>query len=101
MDIKWINRNGSPLPPKVMNSEDPNEPMENGIRTNCVPYTYYLPDDEKYFMIRKRMFSNGPKPKFIQRDRFTGSLEGYIFQMGPKGLGYYIDPYVIRHIIHK
>ena len=31
------------------------------------------------------------KPDFIPSSKFTGSKKGYIFTMGEKGLGYYID----------
>ena len=31
------------------------------------------------------------KPDFIPSSKFTGSKKGYVFKMGKKGLGYYID----------
>lgn len=31
------------------------------------------------------------KKPFIPKKRFTGSREGYVFRMGVKGLGYYVD----------
>jgi len=33
------------------------------------------------------------KPSFVPAKRFTGRKPGYVFQMGSKGLGYYVDTY--------
>ena len=39
--------------------------------------------------INEGMYSK--KTDFIPSSKFTGSKKGYIFTMGKKGLGYYID----------
>ena len=46
------------------------------------------------------MFSDGPKLKFVASDKFVASLYGYVFQMGPKGLGYYIDPIIMKYVFY-
>ena len=33
----------------------------------------------------------GPIPYFIKSPSFVGSLEGYVFKLGDRGLGYYCD----------
>ena len=36
---------------------------------------------------------NKNKEEFINSERFLGGKEGYIFQRGPSGVGYYLDKY--------
>lgn len=55
-------------------------------------------EKEKYRAIHRNLFSDGPKPVFIQSDIFTGSIYGYVYYYGLHGLGYYIDPYVMLHV---
>ncbi len=85
----------------AIDSNDPDEPYESGYRNTYRPFPDEHPNDQEYKEIYKKMFSDGPKLKFIQSDTFTGSLYGYIFQMGKKGLGYYIDPLVMRHVYYS
>jgi hypothetical protein len=40
---------------------------------------------------QKNISDSSKSDKFIASAKFVGSLSGYIFQMGPNGLGYYID----------
>jgi hypothetical protein len=45
------------------------------------------------------MFVDGSKARhFFPSSKYNGSVENYVFQMGPEGLGYYIDPMVVSAI---
>jgi hypothetical protein len=77
-----------------------NDEYESGKRDFIVPYPDYHPDDARYKMISKQFFASGPKIKFIKTDKYIGYYPGYIFQRGDKGVGYYIDPLIIRQIIY-
>lgn len=102
--IFWNNHTNEyspPLPSVIINSEDPNEPYETGHRNNHLPFPEIVIDEEKYKEMCKQFFSDGPKLKFIPSEKFINSIFGYIFQMGPKGLGYYIDPFIMRHVIYR
>jgi hypothetical protein len=102
LGIYWVSKTNEciVLRPEI-DSDDPNEPFEAGYRKTYVPFPNSHPDDQKFFGVHQKMFSDGPKLKFIASDKFTGSLYGYIYQMGPKGVGYYIDPLVMRHVFYK
>jgi hypothetical protein len=86
--------------PKI-NSDDPNEPFETGHRDLYQPFPERIIDEEKYKEMHTKMFADGPKLKFVASDKFVRSLPGYLFYMGPKGLGYYIDHYIMRHVYHR
>jgi hypothetical protein len=49
----------------------------------------------KYVNNKESMVNNKKKDKinelFSQSDKFLGERKGYIFKMGEKGLGYYLD----------
>lgn len=85
----------------IINPDDPNEPYETGYRNIYSPFPNYIIDEHKYLELHKILFADGPRLKFVKSDKFVGSLPGYVFYMGFKGLGYYIDPYVIRHVYFK
>jgi hypothetical protein len=36
---------------------------------------------------------SGASQQYIRADKFQGRKDGYVFQMGPHGLGYYYDQY--------
>ena len=84
-----------------INSDDPNELFETGTRQINQLFPDYISDDEKFKQIHQKMFADGPKLKFVRSDSYIGPLFGYIFQIGSKGLGYYIDPLVMRHVYYK
>ncbi len=84
---------------KVIDSENPDEIWETGIRGNYKSFIDYNPDDPKFKLIYQKM--KFPKLKFVSSDKFLGFLEGYVFQIGEKGLGYYMDPLLIRQIIYR
>ena len=101
--IYWVS--GTPeytqlTPPKI-NSDDPNEPFETGYREQYQPFPDHIIDEEKYKELHAKFFADGPKLKFVASDKFVGSLPGYLFYMGPKGLGYYIDSYIMRHVYYR
>lgn len=83
--IKW--RHGTNQCSVGINPNDANELLEVGSSF-----------EDNY--VNRRFFENGPKYKFISSSAFIGSKYGYIFQMGPKGLGYYIDT-VITNTRHS
>jgi hypothetical protein len=37
--------------------------------------------------------SEGASQQYIRAEKFKGKKDGYVFQMGPHGLGYYYDQY--------
>lgn len=87
----------------IINSADPNELYETGYREphQYLPFPEYIIDEEKYKKLHAQFFATGPKLKFVASDKFVGSLPGYLFYMGPKGLGYYIDSFIMRHVYYK
>jgi hypothetical protein len=89
------------LQSRQINSDDPNELFETGFRNNTNPFPETIPDEEKYKLLHQKLFTNGPKLKFVASDKFVGSLFGYVFYMGNKGLGYYLDPLIMRHVFFK
>lgn len=86
--------------PKI-NPEDPNEPYETGYRDTYLPFSGVIADEDKYKEMHAKFFAGGPKLKFVSSDKYVGSLPGYLFYMGPKGLGYYIDSYIMRHVYYR
>lgn len=74
--------------------------VEYGYRPTTTPLEGNIFEEDKYRMIHRNLFSDGPKPVFIKSDTFNGSVYGYVFFYGKYGLGYYIDPYVMRHVEH-
>jgi len=79
----------------------PNEEFETGFRANQIPFPEPPPDDEKFRAMHSKLFADGPKLKFVASDKFVGPLFGYVFKMGEKGLGYYIDSYIMRYVFYK
>jgi len=90
------------IKPKI-NSNDPNEPFETGYREphQYLPFSEHIIDENKYKEMHIKFFTDGPKLKFVASDKYVGSLPGYLYYMGPKGLGYYIDSYIMRHVYYK
>ncbi len=86
---------------RVINSDDPNELFETGYRKTYRPFPDQHPDDLKFKEIHQKFFADGPKLKFVPTDKSAGSLYGYLFYMGDKGLGYYIDHLIMRHVYYK
>ena len=75
---------------------------ETGWRANPLPRTEEHPQDAEFKQIRDDFFREGPKLKFVRSDTFVGSLPGYeIYLRGELGLGYYIDPLIMRQVIHQ
>lgn len=100
--IYWTSRTDECTPlQREINSDDPNERFETGFRTNQLPFPEPPPDSEKFRSMHSKLFADGPKLKFVASDKFVGSLFGYVFYQGEKGLGYYIDPGIMRHVFYK
>jgi len=89
------------VPEQIIDSDDPNEPRETGYRRMYKPFPDEHPEDHKFKEIHQIFFSTGPKLKFIPSDIFIGSQYGYLYYMGDKGLGYYIDPLIMRHVYYR
>jgi hypothetical protein len=98
--IYWASNTGEYSSPQI-NSDDPNEPFEKGYRDTYQPFPDSHPEEQKYKELHLKLFADGPKLKFVASDKFVGPLFGYVFYMGPKGLGYYIDPLIMRHVFYK
>jgi hypothetical protein len=39
---------------------------------------------------------DGDPATFLAAKKFTGAREGYVFQKGPQGTGYYVDRYWVK-----
>jgi hypothetical protein len=100
--IYWTSNTDNYTKLKI-NSEDPNEPFESGYREphQYQPFPDHIIDEDKFKEMHANFFADGPKLKFVASDKFVGSLPGYLFYMGPKGLGYYIDHYIMRHVYYR
>lgn len=103
--MNWVNwvchtNEYTDLTPKI-NPEDPNEPFETGYRDVHLPFPDSIIDEYRYKQMHAQFFANGPRLKFMPNDKFVGSMPGYLFYMGPKGLGYYIDHYIMRHVYYR
>ena len=101
-DIFWVSHTDEyTVLQKTINSDDPNEPYETGYRDTYMPFPDNVNNSEFYKEMHQKLFAGGPKLKFIPSDKFVGSLFGYLFYMGPKGLGYYIDHLIMNHVFYK
>ncbi len=102
LGIYWAsNTENYSISERVINSDDPNELFETGYRNSYLPFPDENPDDEKFKEIHRNIFADGPKLKFVPSDKFIGSIYGYLFYMGDKGLGYYIDHLIMRHVYYR
>jgi hypothetical protein len=82
----------------LISSNDPR--YETGFRQNLLPYPDSHPQDEMFREMKNALFKDGPKLKFIPSHIYSGSISGYVFYLGEFGLGYYIDPIIMRQIIY-
>jgi len=90
----------------LINSDDPNEQFETGYRNGgrnrgASDPTLSYPTLSYYKDNFTTLFADGPKLKFIASNSFTGSIFGYVFYKGDKGLGYYIDPLIMKHVYNN
>jgi hypothetical protein len=100
--IYWASATeGYSIPEHTIDSDDPNELYETGYRKIYKPFPDQHPDDQKFKEMHKKFFADGPKLKFIPSEKPTGSLYGYLYYMGDKGVGYYIDHLIMRHVYYK
>ena len=74
---------------------------ESGFRPTYQPFPNRFSCDQKYKEIHQRLFADGPKLKFVPSEKFAGPLFGYVFYSGQEGLGYYIDPMVMRYVYYS
>ena len=78
-----------------------NDPRyETGWRENPMPRPDSHPQDSEFKQIHQQFFSDGPKLKFVPSQTFAGPLPGYVFYLGQFGIGYYIDPLIMRQVIY-
>ncbi len=85
----------------IIDSDNPNELFETGYREIYKPFPNEHRDDLKYKEMHQKLFADGPKLKFVASDKFVGSMYGYLYYMGDKGLGYYIDHLIMRHVYYR
>jgi len=74
---------------------------ETGWREHPLPRPDSLEQDIEFKQIKNSFFQDGPKLKFISSPTFISSMPGYVFYLGPSGLGYYIDPLIIREVMYQ
>jgi len=73
---------------------------ESGFRSSRIPFPDTIIDEDKYKLMHLKLFADGPKLKYFRAKEFVGSLFGYVFYNGPQGLGYHIDPLIMRHVYY-